>query len=173
MSSQSAHQFNDAIGKCDMAKPKSVMLTALVTPAFVATAAPPTSFGVRHRGSADGVDIGHGIMRITEETSVCSEESPCPDGQYCSKETGSCDGPGVCKDRPEVCTMQYEHVCGCDNKIYGNDCGAYARGMSVAYEGECGSRSGNGWRGWGIAIAFLVCCALLVRWYARGQRRLR
>ena len=40
--------------------------------------------------------------------------------------------------------MQYDPVCGCDNRIYGNGCGASAMGVSVSYLGECGSKKNQG-----------------------------
>lgn len=72
-------------------------------------------------------------------TTPCGTGITCSTDEYCERDTGSCDGAGVCKPRPEVCTMDYTPVCGCDEKIYGNLCGAYAHGMSVSYLGECGS----------------------------------
>ena len=65
------------------------------------------------------------------------------EGDYCAMETGACkniaDAAGVCKPKPEVCTMDYRPVCGCDDKTYSNACAAAGAGVSVAYEGECAS----------------------------------
>lgn len=36
-----------------------------------------------------------------------------------------------------VCTAQYDPVCGCNNKTYGNACVAGAAGIRVIYSGEC------------------------------------
>jgi hypothetical protein len=42
------------------------------------------------------------------------------------------------KPKPEVvCTAQYDPVCGCNGKTYGNACVADAMGIRVVYEGEC------------------------------------
>lgn len=42
------------------------------------------------------------------------------------------------KPKPEVvCTAQYDPVCGCNGKTYGNDCMAGAMGIRVVYKGEC------------------------------------
>ena len=36
-----------------------------------------------------------------------------------------------------MCTMQYDPVCGVDNKTYGNACVAGAEGVAVKHKGEC------------------------------------
>ncbi|GJL95868.1 MAG: hypothetical protein DHS20C05_22730 [Hyphococcus sp.] len=65
------------------------------------------------------------------------------EGSYCKMKPGLCvdtaDAAGVCAKTPELCTMQYEPVCGCDGKTYGNACSAAGKGVSVAYDGECKS----------------------------------
>ena len=73
-----------------------------------------------------------------EGPSVCLDNADCGDeAQYCAKLPGDCDGEGECLVRPEICTDNWDPVCGCDGETYGNACGAASAGQSVAYEGEC------------------------------------
>jgi len=74
----------------------------------------------------------------TEGPSACRENADCGDeAQYCAKPPGECDGEGECRVRPEICTADWNPVCGCDGETYGNACGAASAGQSVAYDGEC------------------------------------
>lgn len=53
--------------------------------------------------------------------------------------SGTCDEE-TCKETPDpdcVCTMQYDPVCGCNDKTYGNACEAECNGITEYTKGEC------------------------------------
>lgn len=65
----------------------------------------------------------------------------CDEGEYCKfaieAMCGAADQTGFCADIPEVCTLEYDPVCGCNGSTYSNACTAAAAGVSVASLGEC------------------------------------
>jgi hypothetical protein len=66
---------------------------------------------------------------------------PCAEGEFCEMPDDTCssaDLGGTCVVIPEVCTEQYQPVCGCDRVTYSNDC--KRRGALVAkdHDGACG-----------------------------------
>jgi Kazal-type serine protease inhibitor domain len=71
----------------------------------------------------------------------------CDDGEYCNfdaaAQCGAADQTGTCELIPDLCTLVYSPVCGCDDKTYGNECDAAAAGVSVAKAGECESIGGD------------------------------
>jgi len=71
---------------------------------------------------------------------ACTDDGMCGEGEFCAFETGHCgelDRPGVCMEPPMMCTRDWRPVCGCDGRTYGNACGAWSAGTSIAHTGEC------------------------------------
>jgi len=74
----------------------------------------------------------------------CDDNSDCGDDAFCKKETGDCDGAGVCRLRYcfpvppdssfcDVCLLSLSGACGCDGLEYPDECLASMGGVNVDF----------------------------------------
>ena len=79
--------------------------------------------------SASDGELCGGATRVE-----CRERSFC---RFQDASCGSQEQVGVCEEKPDVCVLVYEPVCGCNGKSYDNRCFAGLEGISVEREGPC------------------------------------
>jgi hypothetical protein len=65
---------------------------------------------------------------------VCGPQEFC---DFAAPGCGRTGATGVCRSKPAICTQQFDPVCGCDGKTYGNDCTRLGAGVSKQHDGAC------------------------------------
>lgn len=94
-----------------------------------------------HDINADGkiglAELIYILQNVSGSRLDCRDSDDCEQDFYCAKEEGDCSNQGLCSPRPQVCTTEYDPVCGCNGITYGNACEAARSGVSVAYRGPC------------------------------------
>ena len=99
--------------------------------------------GNTHGNACEATAAGTSVVHAGACETACGGRAgdTCSAEQFCKFELsaicGRADAQGVCESRPEICTQQFEPVCGCDNQTYSNSCLAAAAGVGVLSEGAC------------------------------------
>lgn len=92
-----------------------------------------SGISVASEGACEQEKVCGGIAGIS-----CGSRS-----EYCAYPQGTCnvaDRQGTCQPRPLTCPASRTKVCGCDGKTYDGECEAIQAGVSVDYEGACGTQ---------------------------------
>eukprot|EP00579_Thalassiosira_antarctica_P022282 CAMPEP_0201987656 /NCGR_PEP_ID=MMETSP0904-20121228/91909_1 /ASSEMBLY_ACC=CAM_ASM_000553 /TAXON_ID=420261 /ORGANISM="Thalassiosira antarctica, Strain CCMP982" /LENGTH=1137 /DNA_ID=CAMNT_0048541777 /DNA_START=72 /DNA_END=3485 /DNA_ORIENTATION=- len=87
------------------------------------------------------------IDELPSKCEVAFDADPataCGMGEFCELDTGACNSKsavhsGLCAETPEMCTEEWDPVCGCDGRTHSNVCKARSAGTSISGMGACAS----------------------------------
>jgi hypothetical protein len=68
----------------------------------------------------------------------CTSDHDCSPLEYCDTAHNGCGGVGACRLQPNVCSEEYDPVCGCNEFTFDNACFAAMGGITVYGSGVCG-----------------------------------
>lgn len=125
----------------------ALMTAALFLAAFFLTGCAAPETPAAHKNQAHLPPPPFPVSEVPEDGRSCGVRmvgggnTVCDTGEFCRRTIGdmcgAADAPGICTPVPEMCTMDYMPVCGCDDETYSNECVANSNSISASYAGEC------------------------------------